>query len=115
LALKEHALDAWKEITEAQEVLQKQAQAYLEATKHMLAWDEDKIPADVRQKRDEAHGVLSDGQYVYADWAKLRAAEMPSREELAEALRAGGEHLARIRETCKKISLKYPKPRVQRF
>lgn len=115
LALKEHALDCWREITEAQKGLSDQAQAYLEATKHMLAWDDHKIPAEVLAKREEAHKLLSEGQLVYADWHRLRESEMPSREELALALRAGGDHLARIRKACKEVALKYPKPRIQNF
>ncbi len=113
LALKETAMDCWREISDAQLQLNTGAQAYLEATKHMLSWDESKIPAEVLAKREEAHKVLSDGVLVYSDWAKLRDAEMPSREELREALLKGGEHLAVIRKKCQDIALKYPRPRRQ--
>lgn len=115
ISLKEHALDCWREITEAQEALNKQAQEYLDATKHYLSWDLDKIPADVLGKREDAHKLLSEGQLVYADWARLRESEMPSREELATALRLGGEHLERARKACREVALRYPKPRIQRF
>jgi len=115
LALKEHALDCWREISEAQKALSDQAQAYLESTKHMLAWDDHKVPTDVMIKREEAHRLISEGQLVYPDWHRLREAEMPSQEDLAAALRAGGEHLERIRKACKAVALKYPKPRIQNF
>lgn len=111
LSLKEHVIDCWREISGAQEALNKKAQAYLEETKHYLAWDEHKVPAEVLAEREKAHALLSDGQLVYADWANLRAAEMPSREEIQEAIKIGGQHLARMKQQCKDIALKYPKPR----
>lgn len=113
IALKEHAMHAWQEITEAQDALNAKAQEYLEETKHYLAWDTHKIPPDVLVKREEAHKMLDGGKTVYADWATLRAAEMPSREEIQQAVLSGGEHLARIKKACKEVSLKYPKPRKQ--
>lgn len=115
LALKEHALDCWREITEAQDALNKQAQAYLDATAHYLSWDLSKIPADVLGKREDAHKILLEGRLVYADWSRLREAEMPTREEMAEALRLGGERLAEVRKACKEVALRYPAPRIQRF
>lgn len=111
LRVKNHAIDCWKEITAAQELLQKQAQEYLEATKHMLAWDKDKIPADVVKNRQDAHKVLEEGALVYADWKTLREAEAPTQEELREALLKGGEHLARVKKHMRELALKYPKPR----
>lgn len=115
LVLKDHANVAWREITAAQDALNKQAQAYLDDTAHYLSWDVHKIPADVLAKREDAQALINYGQVVYADWSKLREAEMPSREELALALRVGGDHLARIRKTCQEVALRYPKPRVNHF
>lgn len=115
LALKEHALDCWKEITEAQEEINKQAQTYLEETKHMLAWDTHRIPPEVISKREEAQNLLSDGKLVYTDWARLREAEMPSREDLRNAILKGGSELARMKKICNDVNLKYPKPRKNHF
>lgn len=115
LSLKEHAMTAWREITVAQDEQNRQAQEYLDATKHFLAWDTHKIPAEVIAKREEAHKLLSEGQLVYADWVNLRRSEMPTREEMQEALRKGGEHLTRLKKRCKEVSLRYPKPKRQHF
>lgn len=111
IASKEHVITAWSEITEAQSALNKQAQTYLEETQHFTAWDQDKVPKDVLEKRAEAHRILMETKVVYAEWAALRQAEMPSREEIAEAIRAGGEHLKNIKKRCKEVALKYHKPR----
>lgn len=111
LSLKEHVIDCWREITAAQNSLNAKAQIYLDETKHYLAWDEHKIPGEILAEREKAHNILSEGQLVYADWANLRAAEMPSREEIQAAIKTGGEHLKRLQKACKEIALKYPKPR----
>lgn len=115
LRVRDHAIDCWREITEAQAMLQKQAQEYLEETKHMLAWDQHKIPAEVLANREKAHRILEEGVLVYADWKTLREAEAPSQEELREAILKGGEHLARVKRHMQELKLKYPKPRRQLY
>ena len=108
-----HIVEAWIEITSAQDLINKEAQAYLDDTAHVLSWDHTEIPVDIAIKRTEAHKRLKNGEAVYQDWRTLRHSEMPSREELQEAILKGGEHLELIRKTCKEIALRYPAPKVR--
>jgi hypothetical protein len=114
----QHALDSrsqieltWREIAAAEDRISKEAQQYLDDTAHMLSWDTHRIPADVLAKREEAHNRINHGKTVYGNWNQLRALELPSREDLAAAIRAGGDELARIRKICQDVALKYPKPK----
>lgn len=114
----QHALESrqqidhcWKEISKADDIVTKEAQQYLEDTAHMLAWDQQKIPAEVLSKREEAHKRIFDSKTVYANWATLRASEMPSREELQAAIQAGGDQLKRLQDICKGVQLRYPRPK----
>lgn len=115
LGVKNIGVACWQEITEAQELLHAKAQQYLEETKHYMAWDEHKIPAEVLAGREQAHSVLEETKVVFAEWNQLRASEMPSREEIAEAIRKGGEHLKAMKKRCKEIAGKYTKPKRQLY
>lgn len=111
LRSRSHVLDAWKEISAAEALLADEAQRYLEETAHYLSWDQHKIPAEVLVGREKAHSQIAAGKLVYADWARLRSNEMPSRAEIQEAIKLGGEHLKRIKKACQEAALRYPKPR----
>lgn len=105
-------VSAWTEITHAQDLLNKEAQRYLDDTVFVLSWDHTDVPAEIAEKRRIAQQRLKSGQTVFREWASLRSLEAPSRAEIEEAVRLGGEHLDRIRKTCKEIALRYPRPRV---
>lgn len=111
LELRETADHMWTEISRTEAAMAAQAQKYLEDTAFYLAWDPHKIPADVLAKREEAHKRLEAGKTVYANWQSLRAKEHPSREEMAAAIRAGGEELERMKALLKGVALRYPKPK----
>lgn len=111
LGLKEHGMSAWKEISEAQDAINQRAQKYLEETAHYLAWDPHKIPVEVLEQREKMHALIDEGKTVYADWASLRAKEMPSRQDIAEAIRKGGDHLRRMQAACKEVAVRYPRPK----
>lgn len=112
---RDRVVDCWQEITEAQDLARKEAQKFLDETASYLSWDPNEVPAEVRAGRIMAHARLRDGETVYADWARLRSDMLPTREEMAEMIRKGGEHLKRLEELCKTAALKYPKPRKNHF
>lgn len=106
-----HIEPMWREISEVQSAVSQEAQQYLDDTSHMLSWDPQKVPVEVLSKREEAHKRVEDGKLVYGNWQQMRAKDMPTREELRQAVKAGGEHLARLQKICQDVALKYPKPR----
>jgi hypothetical protein len=110
-----HVEQTWKEIAAADDVVTKEAQAYLNDTAHYLSWDPHKIPAEVLESREKAHKRIEEGKTVYANWSTLRASEMPTREEMVLAIRAGGEQLERLKKICSQAALKYPRPRKTHF
>lgn len=106
--------DCWLEISKAQEKTNEEALTYLQATDWYDAREADggkKPPPEVLVKRQEARDRIEHGKVVYANWAQLRAKEMPSKAELRTAILAGGEVLERIKKLSQSIILKYPKPR----
>lgn len=113
---REHVMDGWLELTRAQDLINEEARKYLAETDWYVTRKNEnglEIPEEVMQKRAEARARIQAGELVYADWDRLRKNEMPSRAELQEALLKGGEHLAKMREVCKAVVLRYPKPRVR--
>lgn len=108
---KELETKCWKEISKAQDLINQEAQAYLEETAFVLAWDHTAVPAEIAEKRAEAQKRIQLGRTVYADWNYLRAKEMPTQAEIHEALQKGGEHVERIRDIAKQAALRYPRPR----
>lgn len=118
----QHALETrgeveltWREIAAAQDRVNQEAQAYLDETAPYLSWDPHKIPADILEKREEAHNRIDGGKTVYSQWQELRKNEMPTREEMIEAIRAGGAQLDRLKKICKETALRYSKPRKNHF
>ncbi len=115
LETRNHVEHTWKEIAAADDRVTKEAQQYLEDTAKYLSWDPHKVPAEILANRERAHNRIDAGKTVYANWQALRASEMPTREEMAEAIRAGGEQLERLKKICSEISLRYPKPRKNHY
>lgn len=118
----QHSLDSrahvdhtWREITAAEDRVTKEAQQYLDDTAHYLSWDPHRVPAEILAKREEAHKRIDHGKQVYANWQELRAKEMPTREDLIAAIRAGGEELERLKKICAETALKYPRPRKNHY
>jgi len=110
--------EAWAEISKAQESINEEAQRYLAETDWYYTRESEtkiQVPEEVKVKRQEARERIQHGEIVYASWQKLRAAERPSRQEIRDAIREGGEALDRIRKLCGDASLKFPKPKRKIF
>lgn len=111
------ALECWAEINKAQELINKEATEFLFETdwyvtrKHETGID---IPEEIMQQREAARARVNHGQTVFAKWKTLREKELPSKEEIRAAIRAGGEELERIKKLCGETNAKYRKPQVKR-
>lgn len=68
------------------------------------------IPEAVAANRKAARDAIEQAQYVFADWAALRAKEYPSHEERVEALRQGGLRALEMIKQIEEVNKKYPKP-----
>lgn len=114
LRLADEVEDCWREITAAEAMARQNAQRYLQDTAHYLSWDADKIPANIQAFRASAHEVMArtEGRKVYANWKALRAGISPSKEEIREAIREGGERLKEVQRLAREAELKFPKPRI---
>lgn len=103
----------WKEIDSIQAGINAEAEQYLKDTDWVATRKQDTgkdIPEDIMQKREEARSRIQHGSMVYANWEKLRSLEMPKKEEIIAALRAGHEEVERIKKVIEGIRLKFPKP-----
>lgn len=109
--IKEGLEKAWIEIAKAQDIVNAEAQKYLDDTAFVLSWEASAVPAEIAQKRREAQARIKLGKTVYQDWTRFRASEMPSGQEIHEAIQKGGEHIERIRSLARAVALKYPRPR----
>lgn len=106
--------EAWYELTAAQEKINEEARAYLSDTDWYFTRETEtkiKVPEEVVRLRQEARDRIQKGELVHAHWQRLRNAEMPSREEIRKAIKAGGEELERIRELCQSAVSKYKRPK----
>lgn len=109
LRVRSQLLEAWKPITEAQILINEESQRYLDATALYMSWDRERVPEEILKNRKLAHDRISDGDLIFQDYRSLRERELPSRAEIDDAIRRGGEHLERIKKVCKDVCLKYPK------
>ena len=106
--------EEWREITEAQGRINDEAHRYLDETAHHVEREQHGIcdvPDEIALKRKLAIERISDGTKVYAKWQELRSKEMPSRQELHDAIVAGGVELERMKKICRDVQLKYPRPK----
>ena len=111
--------ECWHEITKAQEVINENAQQYLHDTDWYVTRAREPggkdVPIEVLQLRAEARDRIQKGQLVFARWQELRASELPSKEDIAAAIREGGRALEEMRKACHAVALKYPKPKKQLY
>lgn len=106
--------EAWYEVSKSQEMINKKARDFLASTDWYVTREQEvgiKIPEEIIRQRAEARDSVCKGDIVYKNWQALREKERPSREEIKQAIRLGGEELKRIKEHCQAVSLKYAKPR----
>ena len=117
LKTRDELLDCWNEISAAQALVNAEAEQYLKDTDFFFTRETETgkpVPQEVIEKRALARERIDRGQLVFTHWRSLREKEMPSRGEIQEAIKKGGEELERIRKVCQDIALRYPKPRRQR-
>lgn len=108
----------WQEIGAAQHKVNEEAKQYLLDTAHHVAMSDagvQPLPDEVASKRRAAMLRIKEGETVHANWQALRAKEMPTREDMIEAIRIGGDELERLKKICADVALKYPRPRKQNF
>jgi len=111
---KDEVSECWTEIGKTQEAVNAMAREFLASTDWYVTREQEggpKVPDDIRQQRAQARADIEHGKTVYANWQVLRAKELPSREEMAEAIRAGGEELERLQKVCQDVAKKYPRPK----
>ena len=114
---KELMLDCWNEISAAQAIINAECEDYLLKTDFYITREKETgkpIPQEVLVLREEARQRINHGERVYRFSDLLREKELPSKDEIREAIIAGGEELERIRKHCINVHLKYPKPKRQR-
>jgi len=113
LKTKDAMVECWYEIERAQEVVNREAEAYLRETDWYVTRKQETgidIPVDIVDRRAEARSRIDRGHLVFKRADELRRKELPSREEIKQALLQGGEELERIKKICKEVTLKYAKP-----
>lgn len=111
---KEMLMEAWEEISSAQERVNEDARTYLSETDWYVTREKETgivIPAEVKLARQEARERIQAGETVYAKWRDLREKELPSREEIKRAIQLGGEALAEMRKIVMETNSRYKRPK----
>jgi len=114
IAAKSKLTEAWYELSNVQEKINNEAKAYLSETDWMVTRKQEtgiEIPEDIVKERAEARERIAKGELVFSKWQQLRASERPSRKEIAEAIKAGGQALQEMKSACIDINNRYKKPR----
>lgn len=105
---------AWFEVSKTEAKCNDEAKAYLAETDWYYTREAEtkiKVPDEVVEKRAKARESITRGDWVHMNWQELRAKERPSRAEIMNAIRLGGDELKRIKGLCQDISFKYAKPK----
>lgn len=108
--------EVWVNVSSLQNAINEECKQYLADTDFYVTRKQEtgqEIPEDVSKKRQDCRDRVNNGVLAYASWSRIRSMERPSRKDLQEALKNGRAELARLKDICNSIALRYPKPRIK--
>lgn len=108
--------EVWVNVSSLQHAINEECKQYLADTDFYVTRKQEtgqEIPQNVSHNRQTCRDRVNNGVLAYASWSRIRGMERPSRKDIQEALKNGRGELARLREICNSIALRYPKPRIK--